>query len=104
MRKCKRAKLRADLTSVRQDILIKLEELEERINSPDVGRIPEETTVATLPIEAIAQRMIDALGGEWTFTIERKGTGQTIQQAARALRIEEEKRLWSRKLYENNPK
>jgi len=77
---------RADLRRVRQDVLLLLEEREER-------HVPE-TPVAptpTLPIETIARQLLDAIGGG-SFTIQRKGE-QTIAERAAELFDEEQRRL-----------
>jgi hypothetical protein len=97
MRNGIRRKLRADLARVRQDVLIKLEEAEERL-SPASRNIPEEKPSPAL-LETIAQRMLDELGGG-EFRIMLKGE-QMCKERARELRIEEEKRLWAIPLYRN---
>ncbi len=77
---------RADLRRVRQDVLIQLHELEAR-TIPDAPPAP----LVTLPIETIAERMLDAIGGG-QLRVMRKGE-QTIEQRAAELLEEEQRRL-----------
>ncbi len=77
---------RADLRRVRQDVLLLLEEREER----HVPETPLETPPA-LPIESIARQLLDAIGGG-ELLVMRKGE-QTIQQRAAELLEEEQRRL-----------
>jgi len=81
---------RADLRRVRQDVLFLIEEQTARTNCADVGTIEEEKPPPA--ITAIAQQMLDAIGGG-TFTIYRKGEGPTIQQRAAEQFEEEQRRL-----------
>ncbi len=80
---------RADLRRVRQDVLLLLEEREER-HVPDAT--PE--TTPTLPIETIARQMLDSLGGG-QITIQRKGE-QTIAERAAELFEEEQRQMHRR--------
>jgi hypothetical protein len=96
MRNGIRRKLRADLARVRQEILFKLEEVEEKI-SPRGEKSEEQTPPARL--ETIATILLAELGGG-EFAVMLKGE-QTCKERAREMRIEEEKRLWALPLYRN---
>ncbi len=87
MRNGIRRKLRADLRHVRQAILIKIEELEER-HVPEAEPV-EKTSPAML--ETIASRMLDELGGG-EFRIMLKGE-QTLAQRVAELAEEKQRQL-----------
>ncbi len=90
MRRKSKRDLRADLRTVRQDVLIKIEELEER-HVPEAE--PEEKTTPAM-LETIARQMLDELGGG-QLVIMKRGA-QTIQERAAEL-VEEEQRSQKRR-------
>ncbi len=87
MRRKRKRDLRADLVAVRQDVLIKIEELEER-HIPEVEPI-EKTSPAML--ETIAKLMLDELGGG-EFAVMLKGE-QTLAQRVAELAEEKQRML-----------
>ncbi len=89
MRRKSKRDLRADLRTVRQDILLKIEEVEERTSS-DLEHVPEEKTAPAL-LETIGRQMLEELGGG-EFRIMLKGE-QTLAQRVAELAEEKSRQL-----------